>query len=116
MQPVTAGMGAADRGVRTVPQPRLVHAAHEFEAQMMKELLEPMTRSQGLLGGEDDAEGSTGTLGAYASESLALALSERGGLGIANRIIARLSHSGNRPTSGEVTGKLQGSTTLRTSK
>ena len=116
MQPVTAGMGVADRGVRTVPQPRLVHAAHEFEAQMMKELLEPMTRNQGLLGDQDDAEGSTGALGEYASESLALALSEQGGLGIANRIIEHLSHSGNRTTSGQVTGKVQSSTTLRASK
>ncbi len=35
------------------PQPRLVHAAREFEAQMMKELLKPMTGSDALLGDEE---------------------------------------------------------------
>ena len=33
-----------------MPQPRLVRAAHEFEAQMMKELLKPMTASGSLTG------------------------------------------------------------------
>ena len=30
------------------PSPKLVHAAHEFEAQMMKELLKPMTEGDAL--------------------------------------------------------------------
>jgi hypothetical protein len=37
----TAGIGPASS--QATPQPRLVHAAHEFEAQMMQELLKPMT-------------------------------------------------------------------------
>lgn len=96
------------------PQPRLVRAAHEFEAQMMKELLEPMTKNQGLLGDQDDASGFQGALGEYASEALALGLSERGGLGIAKQIIEHFSPSGNQTASGEVTGNLQSGTTLRT--
>ena len=77
---------SADQG--QVPQPRLVRAAHEFEAQMMKELLTPMTRTDALFR-EGDEEDS-GILGEFASESLAGALSSSGGLGIANRIIRDL--------------------------
>ena len=38
---------------RSAPQPRLVRAAHEFEGQMMKELLKPMTDGDALTGAED---------------------------------------------------------------
>ena len=69
----------------TAPQPRLVRAAHEFEAQMMKELLKPMTDADGLDGrGRRLGFGSGGALGEFASEALGQALSEQGGFGIAN--------------------------------
>lgn len=96
------------------PQPRLVHAAHEFEAQMMQELLKPMTRSDALTGdGDDGDEGSAGALGQYAAEALGQALSEQGGFGIASSIIRQLtpqsspanSHPGNNSQSMPVTGK-----------
>ena len=78
------------------PQPRLVKAAHEFEAQMMNELLKPLTASDGLTGDEDDAGlDSAGALGGFASEALGRALSEHGDLGIADRIVHSLSHAGN---------------------
>jgi hypothetical protein len=38
-----AGPGAGDT---TVPQPRLVRAAHQFEAQMMKTLMKPTTEAK----------------------------------------------------------------------
>jgi Rod binding domain-containing protein len=105
--------GAADA---PVPQPRLVRAAHEFEAQMMKELMKPMTSaSSSLTGDEEDADsstGSSGALGQFASEALARALSDQGGLGIANQIVKELSHSGNQ----EVTGNPHGNTVMRTLK
>jgi Rod binding domain-containing protein len=90
----------------TALSPRLVRAAHEFEGQMMKELLKPMTSGDALTGTEEDADsgaGSGGALGEFASEALGQSLSERGGFGIADRIIKDLSHSGNQPASGEVT-------------
>jgi len=92
------------------PQPRLVKAAHEFEAQMMKELLEPLNHSSSLLGsdGDDDSglssgdssggiSGSTGALGEFASEALGEALSEGGGFGIATGIVKQLSRTETRP-------------------
>jgi Rod binding domain-containing protein len=93
--PLETGSGSA-----VVPQPRLVRAAHEFEAQMMKELLKPMTSGSKLTGeDEDSSSGSGGALGQFASESLARALSDQGGFGVANRIVQDLSHTGN--TSGQ---------------
>jgi len=92
-----------------VPSPRLVHAAHEFEGQMMKELLQPMTNGDALTGADEDGElgaGSGGALGEFASEALGQSLSEHGGLGIANRIVQELSHAGNRHESGKVTRDL----------
>ena len=107
--------GVADQSATATPQPRLVHAAHEFEAQMMQELLKPMTRTNGLDGEDDDsATGSGGALGQFASEALGRALSERGGFGIANSIIGQLSHAGNKSVTTEVTGKLHGNTVMKT--
>jgi Rod binding domain-containing protein len=63
------GQGAS----QVAPQPRLVHAAHEFEAQMMQELLKPMTAGNGLDG--EDGSGSGAALGEFASEALGKALS-----------------------------------------
>jgi Rod binding domain-containing protein len=88
------------------PQPRLVKAAHEFEAQMMKELLEPLHRSSSLLGSDEDDDsgdssggisGSSGALGEFASEALGKALSEGGGFGIATGIVKQLSRTETRP-------------------
>lgn len=62
---------------------------------MMKELLKPMTASDGLTGEDSDSgSGSGGAMGEFASESLGRALSEAGGLGIATSILHSLSHSG----------------------
>jgi Rod binding domain-containing protein len=87
--------------------PRLVHAANEFEAQMMKELLKPMATGNALTGdGSDAEEGSEGVLGDFASESLGRALSEQGGMGIATSILRSLSHLGNPSTLHPRTGRL----------
>lgn len=74
-----------------VPQPRLVQAAHEFEAQLMKELLRPLTVTT-----EDDAAASSGgALNEFAGETLGQALSRSGGFGISAGILRSLSHNGD---------------------
>jgi Rod binding domain-containing protein len=101
----------------TTPSPRLAKAAHEFEGQMMKELLKPMTRDDAPANADDDTDsGSGGALGDFASEALAQALSERGGLGIADRILKELSHSGNRHEIGKITGNLHRDTVIKASE
>lgn len=79
------GMTCLNAGALEI-SPRLVKAAHEFEAQMMKELLKPMTES-GLSGDGDDQAASGGALREFASEAFGRALSERGGLGIGKNIL-----------------------------
>jgi Rod binding domain-containing protein len=75
-----------------VPQPRLVAAAHEFEAQMMKELLKPLSNGESLgREGTDDC-GSGAGLADFAAETLAQSLSRSGGLGLATSILQSLSH------------------------
>jgi Rod binding domain-containing protein len=112
-----AGTGASTTTNQTVAQPRLVRAAREFEAQMMKELLKPMTAGDALTRDENDCDaGSGGTLGEFGAESLAGALSAHGGFGIANRIVHDPSHSGNPSLNAPVIGNLQIDTGIRPAK
>ncbi len=104
--------GTVNSGAQAAPPPRLVHAAHEFEAQMMQELLKPMTKGNGLDGEDGTASGSGSALGEFASEALGRALSDRGGFGIANGIIRELSHSGNKPVTGQVTENSRDNTVM----
>jgi len=91
-----AGTGTA------LPPPRLVKAAHEFEAQMMKELMAPLTQDSSVPGvggsadgiGDDQDSGSPGALGQFAAEALGQALSAAGGFGIAHQILGEIGHSG----------------------
>lgn len=109
----TAATAAATTTGAASPQPRLVHAAHEFEAQMMQELLKPLTSGAGPGGEDGDSDsGSNGALGEFASESLGRALSEHGGFGIATSIIRELSAKGNKTVTGKVTGNLHGNTVI----
>jgi Rod binding domain-containing protein len=113
-----AVMGHGGKG-DTAPSPRLVRAAHEFEGQMMQELLKPMTNGDVLTGTDEDENsgaGSGGALSEFASQSLGQSLSQRGGLGIANRIIQELSHTGNQHESGKVTKNLHQGQGMRTSE
>jgi len=79
---------------QSASNPKLVNAAHEFEAQLMKELMKPLTSgaAPGDDGDDEDTDtGSTGALGEFASEALARALSEQGGFGIADKILGQLA-------------------------
>jgi flagellar protein FlgJ len=77
--------------------PKLVAAAHTFEASLMQELLKPLEggdddgagggQQAGVAGLDSEADGSGGALLSFGSEALAGALAQRGGLGIARRIL-----------------------------
>lgn len=74
--------------------PRLKPAAHEFEACLMKEFLAPLQKDA-LFGDDQGGEGGAGSCSAlmsFGAETLARAISERGGFGIATKI---LEHFGN---------------------
>ena len=53
MQSLATTAGTAHASASATPQPRLVRAAHEFEAQMMKELMKPLNRSDALTGADE---------------------------------------------------------------
>jgi Rod binding domain-containing protein len=115
-----AGSTAATAGAEPIssslaPQPRLVHAAQEFEGQMMKELLKPMTGANGL-DGEDEDSGSGSELREFASEALGQALSKQGGFGIAASIVRQLSPKGTLPVTAQVTGNPHRNTVMKTYK
>jgi flagellar protein FlgJ len=90
--------------------PKLVAAAHQFEASMMAELLKPLSAGQTFGGDDEDAggaagggglsdltssaDGSGGALMSFGSEALAKALSEKGGLGIARRVLDHFEAAG----------------------
>jgi flagellar protein FlgJ len=75
--------------------PKLERSAHEFEASLMAELLKPLQDDDGLTGeASDSGAGSGGALAGFASQSLARAISERGGFGIADRILHQLESAG----------------------
>jgi Rod binding domain-containing protein len=82
---------AARQNSPTAKDPRLERSAHEFEASLMAELLKPLQETDGLTGENSGGAGSGGALGEFASESLAGAISERGGFGIADRILRQLN-------------------------
>lgn len=87
--PVPNGAAASGR-----VDPRLRPAAREFEASMMKELLEPM-QHDALFGDEDGAssDGGMDTLASLRTQSLAEAISNHGGFGIASRILEQIGQS-----------------------
>jgi Rod binding domain-containing protein len=99
---------------------RLVQAAHEFEGQMMTELLAPLTKADDGDDGQDNGpggvNGSSGALGEFASEALGQALSVRGGFGIADRILREISVDRKSAGSSGVTKNRNGNTVVRVLK
>jgi Rod binding domain-containing protein len=86
-QQSTLGAGSS----AAAPSPRLVSAAHEFEAAMMKELMAPLEHGSELGGGDEDGGGSSSALGSFAGEALGKAISAHGGFGIATSILHQLT-------------------------
>ena len=100
--PLDSLSSVATIAVTAALPPRLVKAAHEFEAAMMKELLSPLQGSQ-----DKEDEGSLSALTSFAGEALGQAISEHGGFGIADRIIRQIVVSGNHSGNSVVTPVLK---------
>jgi Rod binding domain-containing protein len=87
---------------RHIPSARLQDAAHQFEASLMQELMEPLGHD--ALSGDGDSDqdesadasrgGSTDALASFAREAMAKSLSAQGGFGIARTILHSLATSG----------------------
>lgn len=79
-------------GMTPTPSPKLEHAAHQFEASMLTELLKPLQERSEFSDKDqdDDDESSAGSMREYGVEAMAQSLSEHGGLGIAKMVLAKL--------------------------
>ena len=89
-----AGVAEKTSQLATDPKRRLISAAHEFEGQMLKELLTPLISGDSLA---DEGSEDTGILKEFGAEALGKGLSEQGGFGIANHIVSRFCRNGNPP-------------------
>jgi hypothetical protein len=95
--------------------PKLKSAAHEFEASLFQELLKPLQEDplftsdgSGISGGsadESDDQNSSNALMNFGSEAMAKAISERGGFGIATKILNHF-RTLEKATSAASAGKL----------
>ena len=87
--PGTALKGTSDVSVQTdnaARHAKLVHAAQQFEAVMLGEMMKPLGKPSAI--GEGDEEQSSSPMQSYGVESVAGALARSGALGFANRIVA----------------------------
>jgi len=97
--------GLAPQAPTSKPSPRLVNAAHEFEAALVAELLKPMQQDPLFSESGDDSgdAGSQGSLRSFGTEAIARSISDHGGLGIARVVLERLATADQ---TGEAAGKL----------
>ena len=118
MGPLASATVSTTTAAALTPQPRLVRAAHEFEAQMMKELIKPLNQGNDIPGSDSDEDdsGSAGALGEFASEALGRALSDGGGFGIASSIVKQLTPASNHNGKPPVTGNLRSNTVIKNAK
>jgi Rod binding domain-containing protein len=101
-------MNVASLADTTLAQPdaasrhaKLTHAAQQFEALMLGELLKPLSKSSAI-GEEDEDAGSNGTLQSFGVEAMAGALARSGALGFADRIVHSLERGNIRDSSENV--------------
>ena len=91
--------------------PKLQSAAHEFEASLMKEFLKPLQHdslfAEEASDDEDVTTGSAEALMSYGAEAMAKAISERGGFGIAQKILDHFKATDDRGQSGAKMGDVR---------
>ncbi len=86
-------------GHKKKDDPKRVHeAAQQFEGLMISQMLKSMRESGAGLNGDSDAGNSTAL--EMAEVEFAKALSQRGGLGLANQVEAGLQHQAADATHG----------------
>jgi flagellar protein FlgJ len=100
-----SGEGSVQVGVGLDPnkQAKLVDAAQGFEATMLQELLKPMQHGQKGWGGDPDGDDDgADTLSTYGTETMAKAISEAGGFGIAKQIVSKVTAEGAKTSERQV--------------
>ena len=85
----------------TVRHAKLLHAAQQFEALMLNELLKPLGKSAAIGASEED-EGQNNVLGSFGVEAMAGALAKSGALGFADRIVRSVEQHDTKENSKKV--------------
>ncbi len=73
--------------------PKLINAAHQFEASLMQELLAPLQKDSMSSPDSESDSGSGNAMSTFAGEAMARAISDRGGFGIATQLIAHFEQT-----------------------
>lgn len=89
-----SGKSVPTRVSSPASNPKLENAAHQFEATLMQELLAPLQKDS--MSSPDGDSGSGDALSTFASEAMARAISDRGGFGIATKLIDHFERPGGK--------------------
>jgi Rod binding domain-containing protein len=84
------------------PSPKLVKAAHEFEAILLQNWLEKMNHS--FPGDNSSLDAAHDTVSSLGTQAIATALAARGGIGIAKMILRQLAGKEPQAETGQVKG------------
>src|SRR5277367_1488510 len=86
-------------------QGKLVDAAQQFEATMLQELLKPMQHGQDSWGGDEKSDDATfDTLSSFGSETMAKAISNGGGFGIARQVVSQITSERKQMSQKKIAG------------
>jgi Rod binding domain-containing protein len=86
------------------PSPKLVKAAHEFEALLLQNWLEKMNHS--FPGDNSSLDAAHDTVSSLGTQAIATALAARGGVGIAKMILRQLAAKGPHAETGQIKGNM----------
>jgi len=87
---------------------KITDAAQQFEAMMLNELLKPLQFGAGVdEGGGESTGGAADTIRSLATDALGKALSQHGGVGIAQKIAKEITKERNTTKVGKEETKVQ---------
>jgi peptidoglycan hydrolase FlgJ len=98
MKITSDNLGQVDAGTESRKNAKLVDAAHQFEGMMLQEMLKPMQGGQDSWGGDvkSDEDSASDTISSFGSEALAKSISQKGGFGIAKKVISQVEQQHQR--------------------
>ena len=70
---------------------KLADAAQQFEAMLLQEMLKPLRTEDGGWGGEEKSDSASDTITSFGTETVAKAISQNGGMGIARQVVREIS-------------------------
>lgn len=71
---------------------KVIESAHQFEAAMLESFLEPMEKAFSTVPGDSDDNLGMSGYGGMGTQAMASAISQAGGIGIADMLVRNLLH------------------------